>query len=191
VRILYDTAWKAPGQAVTDAGNSGWQRGLDWTVSPRGLYRAPALVPLSRDHHEALIQALWLKRRAGRPPAALGFLEFHRAELEGHMADEEDVVLPAAESVDPAGAARIRREHGEIRGLAGALEAALLAGEQIAATMEDLARLLHDHVRYEERVFFMGVQAALPGDALESMGAALEAHRAARGVAAFCRIPAR
>jgi iron-sulfur cluster repair protein YtfE (RIC family) len=162
--------------------------GLDWTVSPRGLYRAPALLPLSRDHHEALIQALWLKRRAGRPPAALGFLEFHRAELEGHMADEEEVVLPVAEAVDPAGAARIRQEHGEIRRLAATLETATAAGQEIAATMEDLARLLHDHVRYEERVFFMGVQAALPSAALESMGTALEAHRAARGVAAFCRI---
>jgi hypothetical protein len=171
-----------------DSGNSGQDCGLDWTVSPRGLYRAPALVPLSRDHHEALIQALWLRRAAGRPPAALLFLDFHRAELEGHMADEEDVVLPAVEPVDPAGAARIRQEHGEIRRLAAALEAAVTAGEEIAATMEDLARLLHDHVRYEERVFFMRVQAALTGDALESLGAALEAHRAVRGVAAFCRI---
>lgn len=145
-------------------------------------------MPLSRDHHEALIQALWLRRATGRPPAALAFLDFYHAELEGHMADEEDVVLPAAEPVDPAGAARIRREHGEIRGLAAALEAAVAAGEAIAATMEDLARLLHDHVRYEERIFFMGVQAALSVDALASMGAALEAHRAARGVAAFCRI---
>ena len=157
-------------------------------MSARGLYRAPALVPLSRDHHEALVQALLLQRGAGRPPAAPAFLDFHRAELEGHMADEEDVVLPAAESVDPAGAARIREEHGEMRRLAAALEAATAAGEEIAAIMEDLARLLHDHVRYEERVFFMALQAALPADALESMGAALEAHRAARGVAAFCRV---
>ncbi len=104
------------------------------------------------------------------------------------MADEEDVVLPAAEAVDPSGAARIRQEHGEIRGLATALAAAASAGEEIAATMQSLSRLLHDHVRYEERVFFMRLQAALPGDALESMGAALEAHRAARGVAAFCRV---
>ena len=170
------------------SGNSGQDCGLDWTVSPRGLYRAPALVPLSRDHHEALIQALWLRRGAGRPPAALAFLDFHRAELEGHMGDEEAVVLPAAETVDPSGAARIRQEHGAIRGLAAALEAAVAAGAEIAATMESLSRLLHDHVRYEERVFFMGLQAALPGAALESMGAALEAHRAARGVAVFCRV---
>jgi iron-sulfur cluster repair protein YtfE (RIC family) len=157
-------------------------------VSARGLYRAPALVPLSRDHHEALVQALALERGAGRPPVALGFRDFRRAELEGHMADEEDVVLPAAEGVDPAGVARIRREHAEIRRLADVLEAAAAAGQDLASTMKDLGRLLHDHVRYEERVFFMALQAALPADALEAMGAALEAHRAARGVAAFCRV---
>jgi hypothetical protein len=160
-------------------------------VSPGGLYRAPALVPLSRDHHEALIQALQLRRGAGQAAAALRFLEFHRAELEGHMADEEDVVLPAADPVDPDGASRIRREHAAIRGLASALEAAVRAGGVITAPMEELAGLLHDHVRYEERVFFMGLQDALPGEALEAMGAALDAHRAARGVAASCPIRAR
>ena len=107
------------------------------------------------------------------------------------MADEEDVVLPAAEPVDPAGTARIRQEHEALRGLAAALEAAVLAGQEIAATMERLSHLLHDHVRYEERVFFMDLQAALPGEALEAMGIALEAHRAARGVAASCRVPSR
>jgi iron-sulfur cluster repair protein YtfE (RIC family) len=157
-------------------------------VSARGLYRAPALVPLSRDHHEALIQALRLRRAAGRAPAALAFLDFHRAELEGHMADEEDVVLPAAEPFDPAGAARIRQEHGEIRAIAATLEAAVGAGEEITLLMEDLARRLHDHVRFEERVFFMGLQAALPATTMEAMGTALEVHRAARGLAASCRI---
>jgi iron-sulfur cluster repair protein YtfE (RIC family) len=146
---------------------------------------------LSRDHHEALVQALWLRRRAGRPAAAAAFLEFRRAELEGHMADEEDVVLPAAEPFDPAGTARIRREHAELRRLSAALEASMRAGGDLAAAMVELSHLLHDHVRYEERVFFMGVQAALSSQALDAMGKALEAHRAARGVAAFCRIQSR
>jgi len=107
------------------------------------------------------------------------------------MADEEDVVLPAAEPVDPGGAVRVREEHGRIRALADALHIALAGGADTGPTMEDLSRLLHDHVRYEERVFFMGLQAALTEGALLSMGAALEAHRAARGVAAFCRIRSR
>jgi iron-sulfur cluster repair protein YtfE (RIC family) len=157
-------------------------------VSSRSLYRAPALVPLSRDHHEALVQALWLRRGAGKPPAALAFLGFHRDELEGHMADEEDVVLPVADPVDPSGSARIREEHARLRALAETLQTAVAAGGELGAVMEDLARLLHDHVRYEERVFFMGLQAALSEEALSSLGAALEAHRAARGVAAACGI---
>lgn len=169
-------------------GKSGRHHGLDWTVSPRGLYRAPALVPLSRDHHEALIQALWLRRGAGQPPAARVFLDFYRRELEGHMGDEEDVVLPAAEAVDPDGSARIREEHAELRRLAAVLAETLAAGGALADGMEALARLLHDHVRYEERTFFMDVQSALPARALEEMGAALEAHRAARGVAPSCAV---
>lgn len=191
MRNLYSNAGEGRGQAASGSGKPVPQRGLDWTVSPSGLFRAPSLVPLSRDHHEALVQVLRLRRGAGRPTAAREFLDFHRAELEGHMADEEVVVLPAAEPFDPTGAERIRREHVELRRLAAALEASLLAGEDVAGTMEDIARLLHDHVRYEERVFFMGVQAALSEEALHAMGAALEAHRAARGVTAFCRIPSR
>jgi hypothetical protein len=54
--------------------------------------------------------------------------------------------------------------------------------------MEALATLLHDHIRYEERTFFMDLQSALPARDLEEMGAALQAHRAARGVAASCAV---
>ena len=188
IRIFDDTPSGPAGQAGFRSANSRQRRGLDWNVSPAGLYRAPALVPLSRDHHEALIQALWLRRRAGRPEAARIFLDFQRAELEGHMADEEDVVLPLADRVDPAGCARIREEHGRLRSLAASLRSGMAAGSDLAPVMGDLARLLHDHVRYEERVFFMDLQAALSPEVLASLGAALEAHREARGVAAACRI---
>jgi hypothetical protein len=67
----------------------------------------------------------------------------------------------------------------------------LEAGDDPAPLMEEAARLLHDHVRYEERVFFMDVQAALSADALDRLGRALEERRAARGVAAACRLPPR
>ena len=157
-------------------------------MSSRGLYRAPALVPLSRDHHDALVHALCLRRRAGRPDAAGAFLDFYRRELVGHLADEEDVVLVAVEGVDPAGAARIREEHAGLRGLAAALEEAVAAGAPLGDPMEAAGRLLHDHVRYEERIFFMSLQAALSGAALDALGADLEARRAARGVPAACAI---
>ncbi len=160
-------------------------------MSRNGLARDPSLVPLSRDHHDALFQALELRRAEGSPRVARGFLDFFHEELEGHMADEEDVVLPAAQASDPTGAERIRVEHAQLRDLAAGLAADLDAGQDPRARMEGIARLLHDHVRYEEREFFMGVQAALSPEALAGMGTALEAHRAARGVAASCRIRAR
>jgi iron-sulfur cluster repair protein YtfE (RIC family) len=157
-------------------------------VSPGGLVRAPALVPLSRDHHDALVEVLLLRRAHGRPAAARRFVDFFHSEVEGHMADEEDVVLPAVESVDPGGAARIRGEHAELRRVVARLRDRLEAGDDPADLMEEAARLLHDHVRYEERVFFMDVQAAVPPPEMERLGRALEERRAARGVAAACRI---
>lgn len=157
-------------------------------MSSRSLHRAPALVPLSRDHHEALVQALWLRRRAGQAAAARAFLDFNRDELEGHMADEEDVILPVSDPIDGPGSKRIREEHARLRALSQVLDTAVEAGEEIAPTMEALSTLLHDHVRYEEREFFMGLQAVLSPGAMTAMGEALEAHRTARGVAPGCRI---
>ena len=75
-------------------------------MSPGGLPRAPALVPLSRDHHDALVEVLFLRRAQGRPAAGRRFVDFFHSEVEGHMADEEDVVLPAVEGSDPGGRRR-------------------------------------------------------------------------------------
>ena len=160
-------------------------------MSRNGLPRDPALVPLSRDHHDALVQVLLLRRAAGDPAAARRFLEFAASALAGHMGDEVDCVLPAAEPFDPAGCARIRAEHAALRALAAGLAHTLDSGHDPAREMADAARLLHDHVRYEEREFFMTVQADLGAEALEAMGAALEARRAARGKTAACALPRR
>ena len=160
-------------------------------MSPGGLPRAPALVSLSRDHHDALVEVLFLRRAQGRPAAGRRFVDYFQAEVEGHMADEEDVVLPAVEASDPVGVERIRREHADLRRVVAQLRGRLDAGGDPADLMEEAARLLHDHVRYEERVFFMDVQAALPPPEMERVGQALDEHRAARGVVAACRIPPR
>jgi hemerythrin-like domain-containing protein len=160
-------------------------------VSRNGLPRDPALVPLSRDHHDALVKVLELRRSPGSPEVARRFVRFAASDLEGHMGDEEEVVLPAVASTDPHGAARIRREHGELRALARGLAADLEAGGDPSKGMDAVARLLHDHVRYEEREFFMRVQSDLSTEALARMGAEIEARRAARGVASACAVPAR
>lgn len=156
-------------------------------MSRSGLHRDPALVPLSRDHHHALVQVLDLRRAAGNPVAARRFLAFLASDLEGHMSDEEEVVLKAATG-DPEGVARILREHALLREMAAGLARDLDAGRDPAPAMDAVATLLHDHVRYEERVFFMALQAALPAEAFRRMGAELDARRDARGLVLSCAI---
>lgn len=155
------------------------------------LKRAPALVSLSRDHHAALVQALALRRSASASPATRlrtgrRFLAFVERELLGHFADEEQVLLPQAAGVDDEGAARLRSEHAELRALIARLRAAVEQRQVAAELCGALGDLLHDHVRFEERSYFMRVQAGLAPDALEALGQALEAQRLARGVGAAC-----
>jgi len=158
----------------------------------RSLERDPALVPLSQDHHHALVQALRLREAAdgpagSAPAVAAAFLEHWRDAMAGHFADEEEVLLPRTGALDPAGAARILSEHGELRALVALLKRALAAGEDPRAAMRETGELLRDHVRYEERGFFETVQRALDAAAREELGRAIEAHRAERGLAATCR----
>jgi Hemerythrin HHE cation binding domain len=152
----------------------------------RGLKRDPALVPLSRDHHFALRQALWLRRAADAPDLAAAarvsgdYVAFHRDELVPHMADEEEVVFPAFEPLDRPGTERLRREHREIHALTARLNESVDGGADPRPLMAEIASLLDDHVRYEERVYFMAVQERLPTDALLAVGKALAGRRRGR-----------
>lgn len=165
-----------------------------------GLKRHPALVPLSRDHHGALVQARALRLAAGgtdaerrRHPSsetARGFLDFYERELRGHIDDEERALLPRCKAVDPAGTERILAEHRELEALVAAIGEALAAGKDPLTPMAQAGQLLDDHVRFEERSFFEVVQRALSADALLEIGRAIEANRAARGVAGpVCALP--
>jgi hypothetical protein len=163
----------------------------------KGLKRHAALVALSRDHHGVLVQALALRRAAqSSSPAAVrtaldAYLRFHAGEIRGHMADEEDVLLPLGGGADPAGAERIVAEHREIEALTTSLRETLTTGADPRATLHALGELLDDHVRFEERAFFTRVQERLDAGALERLGQALERHRAERGFAPSCPLPPR
>lgn len=164
-----------------------------------GLKRHSALVPLSRDHHGALVQARALRlaaagtddERREHPvvPTARGFLDFWERELRGHIADEERALLQRCREVDAGGTDRVLAEHRELETLVAAIGAALSAGEDPAAPMAQAGQLLDGHVRFEERSFFEGLQRTLSAGALEEIGRAIEANRAARGAAPGCALP--
>jgi hemerythrin-like domain-containing protein len=155
------------------------------------LKRVPALVPLSQDHHHSLVESLRLREAAAASPSrasavAQDFLEHWRSAMRGHFSDEEEVLFPRAEALDPEGVARLWAEHAELASLVERLERALVAGADVVALVEEIGWLVHDHVRFEERVLFEAVQSRLGPGELEEIGSALAAHRAARGPAPSC-----
>ena len=134
------------------------------------MKRSAALVPLGHDHHQALEAALRLRRAASDDleSAVARFHEFWSQHGGRHFEIEEQLVLPALEGDQrwDEMADRVRREHVEIRARAEDLE-----------TLDDaheLGRLLHDHVRFEERELFELLEARLEPDRLSRLGLDIE-----------------
>jgi hemerythrin-like domain-containing protein len=139
------------------------------------MKRSGALRALSHQHHQGLFAALQLKR-AGRESAVearLVFLDFYEREGSRHFRAEEELLLPAFASHagvhDPA-IVRVLTEHVDLRGRAQDLER---SADPDLATLRELGERLESHIRFEERVLFPMIEAALPIDELERLGAAL------------------
>jgi iron-sulfur cluster repair protein YtfE (RIC family) len=139
--------------------------------------RHPALVPLSDDHHQELVQARRLARAADGSPderleAAAGYVAVFFTETIEHFRREEETVFPlyaAQAETDAMLLARILREHMELHGLARELRAELAAEQVSPETLQALGALLHDHVRLEERVLFEEIQRVVPEAALDAL----------------------
>jgi hypothetical protein len=135
--------------------------------------RHPALVPLSDDHHRALVLARRLRRfEKGALPEALDALsrEVRRElarDLEPHFRAEEQALLPALEARGgEASAERIRQDHARLR--------ALVRGPWSPHTPEELGSLLEGHVRFEDRVAFPEAEAILSAAELDAIREASE-----------------
>ncbi len=145
------------------------------------MKRAEALASLSRDHQHGLAVALRLRRASGETAgqAADEFGRFWREEGREHFHIEEDVLLPAvAAQVPPTREAvvRVLTEHVDIRA-----RARDLAGAQAPAVpdLHALGTALHDHIRHEERVLFVLIEAALDDAQLAALARELDASHAA------------
>ena len=121
------------------------------------MNRAPELIPLSHDHHQALFVALQLRRAtlATLPAALAGLQRFWEGGGAAHFEAEEAWFVPGlsdAPGWDEA-VARMLREHEDLRARIATvteLDEAVALGER-----------LRDHVRFEERELFGMVEATL------------------------------
>jgi hemerythrin superfamily protein len=139
------------------------------------MKRTEMLTSLSHDHHQALRVSQLLRRSETGDAEAVreGFEQFWGPH-QNHIRLEEEVLFPkfaefAAED-DPM-LAQAFGDHGSIRALA---DAVLTPDAPPVEAMHQLAEVLHDHVRFEERDLFPAIEAAIPEDQQAALLAALE-----------------
>ena len=140
------------------------------------MKRHDALAQLSRDHHQALFQAMRLMRATENDAAEVleNFLDFWTDKGQLHFRAEEEVLLPAYSAHGDASAepvVRVLVDHVEIR--RAAHELGETRGPARLEPLHSLGRRLEAHVRHEERVLFPLIEATLPDEELS---------RVARGV---------
>jgi hypothetical protein len=124
------------------------------------MKRQPALLALSREHHEALVLARRAcePQRPGAQPAALRLhlLQRWSEQFEPHFAAEEEVLLPAlaaAGAVDEADAAR--SQHAQLRALVAQVR------QDVPGALPRWGEAMREHVRWEERWLFPRAEALL------------------------------
>lgn len=132
-------------------------------VPGRARRRSAQLVPLSHDHHQALAQAMVLRRvtSASAEEAWRSFMAFWRAEGAAHFATEEAELLPAyARVADPSHPAVLRTllEHVLLRARIAEIDAQPHPEPEV---LHELGTWLDLHVRHEERVLFPMIEDAL------------------------------
>src|SRR5206468_3328711 len=139
------------------------------------MKRHPALIPLSRDHHDGLVQALRLRRAAtggdasARLAAAREFVVFFRSEERVHLRDEEEELFPLLLRhihSQPAPLREARAQHMQLEGFARKLEIAVAAGIVDRETLAAVGELLDVHIRLEERELFPLIEELVPDDEL-------------------------
>ncbi|MCY4595179.1 MAG: hemerythrin domain-containing protein [Bryobacterales bacterium] len=141
------------------------------------MKRHPALVSLSRQHHDGLALGVFIERglRDGADPAVAEslrgqVLDAWELELRGHFEVEERILFPAVREAIPVPETIdiLIGEHVEIRTAIESLETA--QGEALVDELLAWRQRLVRHIRTEERVLFEAVQASLSEEEMVSLG---------------------
>lgn len=135
------------------------------------MKRHPALIPLSHDHHHALVEARRLRAAADRDDdpaeAAAAFAGFFAAVNVPHFREEEETLFPLVAGFDDARPLIVEAllDHQRLH----ALVAELQGSTDVRGSMREIGELLEAHVRREERELFPLIE-RLAADRLEHSG---------------------
>jgi hemerythrin-like domain-containing protein len=113
------------------------------------MKRAPELIPLSREHHEALVLARHACDSAEADTVREQVLRRWSQQIEAHFAAEEQVLLPALARAGAGELAAIAlHQHAQLRGFVERLRAGDLAALPLWGDA------MRRHVQFEERELF-------------------------------------
>lgn len=143
------------------------------------MLRDPALIPLSRQHHNGLALCVLTERGLGSDgsPANVAKLaqravDRYEIELTNHFGIEEQLLFPMIER-ELGKMAIIAELVADHRALEGMIDQ--IRGAPSAELLEKFCRLLRRHIRREENELFQDIQRRLPAGVLEAVGKEIDA----------------
>lgn len=140
------------------------------------MKRHKELQPLSRQHHNGLLAALLLKKgiakAADKNVMAAFILDLWKQDLKQHFESEEEFLIPALTntSFDEALNKYLLEEHKLLRSYINSLQ----NEEPSISVIESFAKLLEQHIRFEERVYFPAAEEVLSEEQLKHIGEQLK-----------------
>lgn len=152
------------------------------------MKRHPALIPLSRDHHVTLILSRLLRLDAPAYPGlpteikekAEYALKHYHEEMITHF-NQEEKMIPLLKGIDvelDSLMEEMKSEHQQLHELFASL---MLEQEDLNIQLDDLGRILEDHVRKEDRQIFPMIQDKCSEELLHKLAAVLEGNNGEEG----------
>ena len=131
------------------------------------IKRSKELAPLSREHHDGLLFVWKIKQGLANGTSTETLCNYTRwfwsNHLDPHFNDEEKVLVKFLPG-DNALVKQMFREHAQIRDLIISLDKELSAD-----SLQLLANLINDHIRFEERHLFAYAEENLTADQLNEI----------------------
>jgi len=134
------------------------------------IKRSQELVVLSQEHHHALVFCTRLKKGHLTDLKTLQLFvdDFWSTNTATHFDNEEKWLLPKIEN--NVIKEQFIAEHQQIRALVERIKSAT---DEIVEVAVELAQVLNNHVRFEERILFPYLEKTIPADKMAEIGIAL------------------